>query len=167
LILLDSLSLRERDRVRVELFSDEIKKTKKCVMLLGRTMKPAEARSLCSLLKGFNIDRGEEGWISLGAMLTEANTKGVQDMGLLSGVRRGDTSPISLNNTGGVPAKCLFVAGQDLEDIANLRDRLDFLVVYDLFLTDTARVADVVLPATAFSERDGRVIQCFKHGMKR
>ncbi len=30
-----------------------------------------------------------------------------------------------------------------------------FLVVQDLFLTDTARLADVVLPAQAFTEREG------------
>jgi formate dehydrogenase major subunit/formate dehydrogenase alpha subunit len=32
---------------------------------------------------------------------------------------------------------------------------LDFLVVQDLFLTDTAAVADVVLPAASFAETDG------------
>ena len=31
----------------------------------------------------------------------------------------------------------------------------DFLVVQDIFLTDTARLADVVLPAAAFAESDG------------
>ncbi len=33
--------------------------------------------------------------------------------------------------------------------------RLDFLVVQDLFLTETAQLADVVLPATSFAEADG------------
>ena len=33
--------------------------------------------------------------------------------------------------------------------------RLEFLVVQDIFLTDTAQLADVVLPATSFAERDG------------
>jgi predicted molibdopterin-dependent oxidoreductase YjgC len=32
---------------------------------------------------------------------------------------------------------------------------LEFLVVQDIFLTDTARLADVVLPAAAFAEKDG------------
>ena len=32
---------------------------------------------------------------------------------------------------------------------------LDFLVVQDLFLTETAQLADVVLPATSFAEADG------------
>lgn len=37
---------------------------------------------------------------------------------------------------------------------AQLR-KLDFLVVQDIFLTETARLADVVLPATSFAERLG------------
>jgi len=32
---------------------------------------------------------------------------------------------------------------------------LDFLVVQDIFMTDTARLADVVLPAACFAEKDG------------
>ncbi len=33
--------------------------------------------------------------------------------------------------------------------------KLDFLVVQDVFLSETARLADVVLPATSFAENDG------------
>lgn len=33
--------------------------------------------------------------------------------------------------------------------------RLDFLVVQDIFLSETARLADVVLPAATFAEKDG------------
>lgn len=34
-------------------------------------------------------------------------------------------------------------------------DKLDFLVVQDIFLSETARLADVVLPAASFAEKDG------------
>ncbi len=34
-------------------------------------------------------------------------------------------------------------------------DKLDFLLVQDIFLTDTAKMADVVLPAACFAEKDG------------
>ena len=34
---------------------------------------------------------------------------------------------------------------------------LDFFVVQDIFLTETARLADVVFPATCFAEKDGTV----------
>jgi len=34
-------------------------------------------------------------------------------------------------------------------------DKLDFLLVQDIFLTETAELADVVLPAASFAEKDG------------
>ena len=43
-------------------------------------------------------------------------------------------------------------------DIAHVRkalNRVDFLVVQDIFMTETAELADVVLPAACFAEKDG------------
>ena len=43
-------------------------------------------------------------------------------------------------------------------DITHAREaleRLEFLVVQDIFLSETARLADVVLPAASFAEKDG------------
>ncbi len=58
--------------------------------------------------------------------------------------------------------KALFVMGENpvLSD-ANIRhveealDKIEFLVVQDIFLTETAARADVVLPAAAFAEKNG------------
>jgi predicted molibdopterin-dependent oxidoreductase YjgC len=57
---------------------------------------------------------------------------------------------------GGV--KALFVMGADpaaQPALAEALRKLDFLVVQDLFLTETAQLADVVLPACSFAEADG------------
>ncbi len=43
----------------------------------------------------------------------------------------------------------------DLEHAREAAQRLDFMVVQDLFLTETAQMADVVLPAASFAEKDG------------
>ena len=43
----------------------------------------------------------------------------------------------------------------DAHHVEEALKRLDFLVVQDLFLTETARLADVVLPAVSFAEKDG------------
>jgi NADH-quinone oxidoreductase subunit G len=53
--------------------------------------------------------------------------------------------------------EALFVMGADPvgDRLMNGRGELDFLVVQELFLTDTAAVADVVLPAQSWAERDG------------
>jgi len=53
-------------------------------------------------------------------------------------------------------AKALYVVAADpAGDDPALAETSDFLVVQDLFLTDTAKLADVVLPAQAFTEREG------------
>lgn len=51
----------------------------------------------------------------------------------------------------------LYVAGTDPIGDGTLTDRgqLDFLVVQDLFMTETAAQADVVLPAQSWAEREG------------
>ncbi|MGC8779614.1 MAG: NADH-quinone oxidoreductase subunit NuoG [Anaerolineae bacterium] len=57
---------------------------------------------------------------------------------------------------GGV--KALFVMGANpaaLPAAAEALRKLDLLVVQDLFLTETAQLADVVLPACSFAEADG------------
>ncbi len=47
------------------------------------------------------------------------------------------------------------VSDPDLNHAAHCFDNLDFLVVQDIFLTETARIADVVLPSKCFAEKDG------------
>ena len=76
--------------------------------------------------------------------------------------------------SGGV--KALYVMGADPiqhaseEQLAHF-DRLDFLVVQDLFLTETAKRAHVVLPAVAYTEKDGtftnteRAVQVVRQAM--
>ena len=58
--------------------------------------------------------------------------------------------------------KALYVFGEnpmvsdpDLKHVEESFDALDFMVVQDIFLTETAKKADVVLPASAFAEKDG------------
>jgi predicted molibdopterin-dependent oxidoreductase YjgC len=58
--------------------------------------------------------------------------------------------------------KALYVVGEnplvsdpDLNHAAESLAKLDFLVVQDIFLTETARIADVVLPSACFAEKDG------------
>ncbi|HMK92253.1 MAG TPA: formate dehydrogenase subunit alpha, partial [Thermoleophilia bacterium] len=58
--------------------------------------------------------------------------------------------------------KALFVMGEnpmlsdpDITHVEESLRRLDFLAVQDIFLTETARLADVVLPATTFAEKEG------------
>lgn len=58
--------------------------------------------------------------------------------------------------------KMLYIMGEnpmvsdpDTNHVKKVLDHVDFLVVQDIFLTETAEMADVVLPAAAFAEKDG------------
>lgn len=47
------------------------------------------------------------------------------------------------------------VSDPDINHVKKSLENLDFLVVQDIFLTETAALADIVLPAAAFAEKDG------------
>jgi formate dehydrogenase alpha subunit len=58
--------------------------------------------------------------------------------------------------------KGLFIVGEnpmlsdpDITHVKEALEQLDFLVVQDIFLTETAELADVVLPAASFAEKEG------------
>jgi len=58
--------------------------------------------------------------------------------------------------------KALYVIGEnpmlaapDLNFVQEALQKLDFLVVQDIFFTETAQLADVVLPGVSFAEKDG------------
>ncbi|MDT7604079.1 MAG: formate dehydrogenase, partial [Acidobacteriota bacterium] len=83
------------------------------------------------------------------------NSVGVHDIGLMSG--RTDATQLLAACGDGIHA--LYVAGSFLprhfaahEDALS---KLDFLVVQEMFETETTRHADVVLPAASFAEVDG------------
>ncbi|MFP4169983.1 MAG: formate dehydrogenase subunit alpha [Methanomassiliicoccales archaeon] len=47
------------------------------------------------------------------------------------------------------------ISDPDIGHVEEALRRLDFLVVQDIFMSDTARLADVVLPASSFAEKEG------------
>ncbi len=60
------------------------------------------------------------------------------------------------------PIKALYIMGEnpmlseaDIHHVQKKLSSLDFLVVQDIFLTETAKLADVVLPSACFAEKDG------------
>lgn len=63
---------------------------------------------------------------------------------------------------GGEAIKALYIMGEnpmlsdaDIHHVEKNLQALDFMVVQDIFLTETARLADVVLPSTCFAEKEG------------
>ncbi|MCO5194810.1 MAG: NADH-quinone oxidoreductase subunit NuoG [Anaerolineae bacterium] len=123
----------------------------------------ALARTLGNLLlETEHVGRPNNGLI---AVWPRNNTQGVWDMAVHPGLTpgyRADRNP-------GLDANAIY-AGAESGDITALyivgadpvgdglmpgRGALDFMVVQELFLTETAQLADVVLPAQSWLERDG------------
>ena len=67
-----------------------------------------------------------------------------------------------MNAAGRGDIKAIYIMGEnpllsdpDLHHVKKELQKLDLLVVQDIFLTETAQLADVVLPSASFAEKDG------------
>ncbi len=74
----------------------------------------------------------------------------------------GLTATESIEKTAEGKLKAMYIMGEnpalsdpDLNFTVKALKKLDFLVVQDIFLTETAKLADVVLPAASFAEKSG------------
>jgi NADH-quinone oxidoreductase chain G len=159
---------------------------------LGSETLPADVHDLALLTGNF----GKPG-AGFGPLLRANNSLGARDMGMLpdllpgyrsigDGAARvalggvwGATLPgepgLSFEEMLGGGVKALYVMGEDPAGRFpdnQLLDALDFLVVQDMFLTETAKRADVVLPAVAYTEKDGtftnteRCVQVVRQAMQ-
>jgi anaerobic selenocysteine-containing dehydrogenase len=89
-----------------------------------------------------------------------SNSLGAGLMGMAAAYKGGKTAQAMLNAAGN-EIKALLIAGEDVvakADAATQLKKLDFLVVQEMFLTETAKLADVVLPVTSFAEAQGTQI---------
>lgn len=76
--------------------------------------------------------------------------------------KKGLTIPKMMEAVNDDVIKFIYVMGEnpmvsepDLNHFEKTISKIDFLVVQDIFLTETAAIADVVLPATCFAEKEG------------
>lgn len=105
---------------------------------------PADLPGYQKVFKPEVIEKFEKAW---GAKLS--NKVGLTIPEILDGAEKGNI-------------KFLYIMGEnpmvsdpDINHVKKALNSLDFLVVQDIFLTETAELADVVLPASSFAEKDG------------
>ena len=91
----------------------------------------------------------------------KANSQGAIDLGILP-ASGGLGAQSMLDAAAGGRLDALYVVGEDpmvsfpdRDRIEKALDQVPFLVVQDIFLSDTAAKADVVLPAASFAEKEG------------
>jgi formate dehydrogenase alpha subunit len=101
------------------------------------------------------------------------NAQGASDMGcvpdMLPGNKKVDASSAGLSYTGMLEKaregalKAMYIIGDNPAGSGSVQtkeslEKLDFLVVQDMFMTETAQLADVVLPSASFAEKDGTFV---------
>jgi NADH-quinone oxidoreductase chain G len=91
-----------------------------------------------------------------------SNTFGMYEMGVRPLKQPGDMGIMEMFYNDGSGLSALYIMGEDPATsfpdstrVINSLKGLDFLVVQDIFLTETAKYANVVLPASSWAEKDG------------
>ena len=127
------------------------------------------------------VHHGAEGNVSIFPPREHCNSQGVNDMGctpdFLPGYQPvpdqfGKNHPANdlLGNCANGTIKFLHIAGEDPVHSyykgAKVKDALNtvpFLVVQDVYMTDTAKMADIILPATTYAEKEGSFTSMTRH----
>ena len=164
----------------VSLATDYAKAEKALILLplglgyAGHNKNLAQALINLALLTG-NVGKEGAGILIMGE---KNNSQGAVDMGVYPGEKGKDASAI-LEACATGTIKALYVVGENpvvsypnRKKVVAALDKLDFLVVQDLFLTETAEKANVVLPACSFAEKNGtftsvgRIVQRIQKAIK-
>jgi NADH-quinone oxidoreductase subunit G len=136
-------SLRERLRAAPEL-----------VILFDDSVKGGDIRKLVDAAESLGIP------VKYVCLLDYSNSRGAADMGLtpelLPGYRPSELPGLRADEMTAADLDVLWVVGANPYQRATGR-KARFLVVQDMFLTETAQAADVVLPAASAYEKEGTV----------
>ncbi len=136
--------------------AEELRREPELVVLFGDAVKGEAVRRLVEFGDSLGIP------VKYVCLVDYSNSRGAADMGLLPdllpGYRPAAEPGLALPEMLADPAlEALWVVGANPLKDASLAAEAAFVVVQDLFLTETARRADVVLPAASLYEKSGTV----------
>src|SRR5664280_899656 len=133
---------------------DKLKAEPELVILFDDSYKGDELRKLVDFAESLAIP------VKFICLLDYANSRGAVDMGLtpelLPGYQPSGQAGMHRGEIIGAELSALWVVGANPLK-GGFERKADFLVVQDMFLTETARQADVVLPAASAYEKNGTV----------
>jgi len=140
----------------LEQLRGDLSKHASIVILFGDSLKGADVAKLVAFGDSLGVD------VKYVCLMDYSNSRGASDMGLTpefgpgytAAEPRGMTIPEML---GATDLDALWVVGANPLESAGVSSTDAFVVVQDLFLTETARRADVVFPAASAYEKSGTV----------
>jgi NADH-quinone oxidoreductase subunit G len=136
---------------QLEKLRESIGKSDDLIIVVGSELKGATLEAVAQLAGVLNKELARD--IRYLPLAPYNNSVGATDMGLASNGHE-------LMKEFGSEIKALYLAGSNPVnqygvDWKRALESLDFFVVAELFMTETAQMADVVLPVTSFAEQDG------------
>ena len=138
---------------------DYAKAEKALILLPVGLAYPGHGAALASAVANLAILTGKYGSEGNGVlcMSEKNNSQGAVDMGFTAG-----SASAIIAGCAESSIKTLFIAGEnpvvsypDRAKVMAALDTVECLIVSDLFLTETAAMADVVLPACSYAEKEG------------
>jgi formate dehydrogenase (coenzyme F420) alpha subunit len=88
----------------------------------------------------------------------KSNAQGAMDVGCVP-ADNGHSVPAMIEAAAAGKIKAMYVMGENIASagahVAAALDKVGFLIVQDMFMTETASKAHVILPSASFAERDG------------
>jgi formate dehydrogenase major subunit/formate dehydrogenase alpha subunit len=148
--------------------TDNVKSLANLAMLCGNLGIPGggvnplrgqnNVQGACDLGGLPDVFSGYQKVVDLGARHKMETAWGVSDLPDQIGLKVTQMLPKALEGE----LKALYIIGEnpmvsdpDLNHAEKCLDNLDFMVVQDIFMTETAQKADVVLPSACYAEKDG------------
>ncbi|MDL1890610.1 2Fe-2S iron-sulfur cluster binding domain-containing protein [Nitrospirales bacterium NOB] len=131
----------------VQSLASQIRQERDLVILFGGSIRGNLLNQIVEISDSFEIP------VKFVCLMDYSNSRGAIDMGLLPGA--GGLSLTDMLSSDQLDV--LWVVGANPLKSHRLNARRPYLVVQDLFLTETAKAADVVLPAASVYEKRGTV----------
>ena len=148
----------------IKALARDFAKAEKALILLPIGMGyPGHGKELAQAVINLAILTGRIGKEGSGVLIMgeKNNSQGAADLGIHPTAGGKDAQAILAGCAAG-SIKTLMIAGEnpvvsypDRKQVEGALDKVEFLVVQDLFLTETAAKAHVVLPACSFAEKEG------------
>jgi len=150
------VTLPGRELADVESLRDQLKAEPELVILFGDAIKGDEIRKLVAFGDSLGIP------VKYVALVDYSNSRGAADMGLLPDLGPGyqpeENAGLAYDEIlAAADLDVLWVVGANPLKDAALASSNAFVIVQDLFLTETAQRADIVFPAASAYEKNGTV----------